>query len=109
MFVHAGRYYPPKAWGVGFGKGLLSVALRGGLATGACFIGSGCEQVSDRALLRMSIAILAGGAIDVAFLAYEAAEIDALEVTHRFEPVMSHDGFGARCSAASEFRESGAG
>jgi hypothetical protein len=83
MFVHAGRYYSPKAWAIGLGKGLLSVALRGGLATGACFIGSGCEQVSDGALLRTSIGILAGGAIDVAFLAYEAAENDELGVTHR--------------------------
>jgi hypothetical protein len=75
---------------------LLSVALRGGLATGACFMGSGCEQVSDGALLRMSIAILAGGAIDVAFLAYEAAESDLLGVTHHFESLVSHDRLGAR-------------
>jgi len=95
MFAHVGSYSPPKAWGIGLGKGLLSVALRGSLATGACFIGAGCQEVSDAALLRMSVALVAGDAIDIAFLAYETPAPD-VRLSHHVAPLVSRDALGAR-------------
>lgn len=68
MLVHV---YAHDSSFAGLGVGLLSVALRGALAGGGCALGSGCDELSDGALLRTSIGLAIGAGLDAAFLAYK--------------------------------------
>lgn len=75
------------------GKGLLSVAMRGALAGGGCALGSGCSELSDPALVRLSIGIALGAALDSALLAYRPRRVSS-GPSLRLVPAVSQQAFG---------------
>ncbi|RYZ09087.1 MAG: hypothetical protein EOO73_04795 [Myxococcales bacterium] len=78
----------------GLGKGLLSTVLRGGLAGGGCALGSGCGELSNPALVRLSIGLALGAALDAAFLAYRPRSASSVHASLRVVPAMSQHAFG---------------
>lgn len=75
------------------GKGLLSVAMRGALAGGGCALGSGCGELSDPALVRLSIGIALGAALDSALLAYRPRTVSS-GPTLQLIPTVSQQAWG---------------
>jgi hypothetical protein len=76
------------------GKGLLSVAMRGALAGGGCALGSGCAELSNPALIRLSVGIALGAALDAALLAYKPLPSPASGPRVRLVPALSQQAFG---------------
>jgi hypothetical protein len=76
------------------GKGLLSVAVRGGLAGGGCALGSGCDELSNPALVRLSIGLALGAALDAAFLAYRPRSDPSFNASLHLVPAISQHAFG---------------
>jgi hypothetical protein len=75
------------------GKGLLSAIVRGGLAGGGCALGSGCGELSNPALVRLSIGLALGAALDAAFLAYRPRSSPSLNANLRLVPAISQHSF----------------
>jgi hypothetical protein len=98
LFIHVNVNRTPDRIWLGLGKGLLSVALRGGLGTAACFADSGCNEWTRPALLRLSLGILAGAIIDILWLTHQSVdEKPRFELSLLLEAGGRHDAIGLRC------------
>lgn len=80
----------------GLAKGLLSCAMRGGLGGAGCKLGPGCSELSDSALLRLSVGVGLGAALDAAFLAFKHPKKGATKAGFSLYPIASSDSIGAR-------------
>jgi hypothetical protein len=90
---------PVDQLGWGLGKGLLSVLIRAGLGGGACALGPGCNELTTRALVRTSLGMLMGIAIDAALLARRTLTVPREDVSFRLVPLASRESVGLQLSA----------
>lgn len=95
MLVHVQEYYPPDRWGIGLGKGLLSVAARSGLGGLACFAGSGCEDGTDATYVGFTLGLVAGAVFDAAVLARRTRGGSGRFAAVHFLPMMTPGSAGA--------------